>query len=80
MAAHERFEGRRFTTADEAFQELSIRPFAGGLQKRDSANVLDDRVHWGRQVPGSAGGNAHPLPMYYPHEGGLIRDVLPGLS
>jgi len=77
VATHQSFKGRRFTAPDEALQELTIGSFAGGLQKCDSVNVLDDLVHGGRrQVPLSADGNGRPLSLYYPHEGGLMRDFL----
>jgi hypothetical protein len=81
VPTHQSFKGRRLTAADEALQELPIGSFARGLQTHDFANVLDDLVHWGRrQVLSSAGGNAHPLPLYYPHEGGLMHDFLFDLS
>ena len=73
---HKRFESRRRPETDEAFQELTIGSFADGLQKGDSVNVLDDLVHLRRhQVPSSASDNAHPLPLYYPQEDGLMHEL-----
>ena len=71
------FKGRRLTAPDEALQQLPIGSFARGLQKGDSVNVLDDFVHLRRhQVQSVADGDGRPLSLYYPQEGGLMRDFL----
>ena len=70
---HQRFEGRSFSAAHEALQQLSVGQVRSLQQLQGAAQVLDDLAHLGGHFLPFLAGNTRPPPLHYPHEGDWMR-------